>query len=543
MLTFSGVSKSFDARPALVDVTLSVAAGSRTAVVGVNGSGKTTLLRLAAGELDPDRGNVSLPTGATVAYVPQDYGIVAAATVEQYLKLRAGVLGIEHELHALEGAVAAGDEVAAAAYADALDRYAAVGGYEIDGRVQRALAALQLPAATLPRPLGELSGGQQVRVGLAGILASRFDLYLLDEPTNNLDLIALELLTDFVATADATFLLVSHDRAFLDETANSIIEIDEHSHTAEAFGVSFAEYRQTRARLLATQSARYRAYLDEVARLQGSIRTKRTSAARRTDNRPPRDGDKMQRDFLTERAATGAGKSVRALERRLQRLEAVAEPRTGWELRLSLAATSRSGDLVVEADNVVKTYGPFRLGPLALAVHWRDRLALLGHNGAGKSVLIGLLTGAVKPDSGTVRRGPGVRVGVLQQGGADLAGRGSGLATFLAAVPTTEADARTLLAKFDLGADHVLRGVYSYSPGERCRLGLAILMAKSANWLVLDEPTNHLDLEAQEELEQALTGFDGTLLMVSHDREFLERIGITRRVELADGQLLNDVPA
>ncbi|MBA3373516.1 MAG: ATP-binding cassette domain-containing protein [Actinomycetota bacterium] len=543
MLTFSGVSKSFDARPALVDVTLSVAAGSRTAVVGVNGSGKTTLLRLAAGELDPDRGNVSLPTGATVAYVPQDYGIVAAATVEQYLKLRAGVLGIEHELHALEGAVAAGDEVAAAAYADALDRYAAVGGYEIDGRVQRALAALQLPAATLPRPLGELSGGQQVRVGLAGILASRFDLYLLDEPTNNLDLIALELLTDFVATADATFLLVSHDRAFLDETANSIIEIDEHSHTAEAFGVSFAEYRQTRARLLATQSARYRAYLDEVARLQGSIRTKRTSAARRTDNRPPRDGDKMQRDFLTERAATGAGKSVRALERRLQRLEAVAEPRTGWELRLSLAATSRSGDLVVEADNVVKTYGPFRLGPLALAVHWRDRLALLGHNGAGKSVLIGLLTGAVKPDSGTVRRGPGVRVGVLQQGGADLAGRGSGLATFLAAVPTTEADARTLLAKFDLGADHVLRGVYSYSPGERCRLGLAILMAKGANWLVLDEPTNHLDLEAQEELEQALTGFDGTLLMVSHDREFLERIGITRRVELADGQLLNDVPA
>jgi len=543
MLTFSGVSKSFDARPALVDVTLSVAAGSRTAVVGVNGSGKTTLLRLAAGELDPDRGNVSLPTGATVAYVPQDYGIVAAATVEQYLKLRAGVLGIEHELHALEGAVAAGDEVAAAAYADALDRYAAVGGYEIDGRVQRALAALQLPAATLPRPLGELSGGQQVRVGLAGILASRFDLYLLDEPTNNLDLIALELLTDFVATADATFLLVSHDRAFLDETANSIIEIDEHSHTAEAFGVSFAEYRQTRARLLATQSARYRAYLDEVARLQGSIRTKRTSAARRTDNRPPRDGDKMQRDFLTERAATGAGKSVRALERRLQRLEAVAEPRTGWELRLSLAATSRSGDLVVEADNVVKTYGPFRLGPLALAVHWRDRLALLGHNGAGKSVLIGLLTGAVKPDSGTVRRGPGVRVGVLRQGGADLAGRGSGLATFLAAVPTTEADARTLLAKFDLGADHVLRGVYSYSPGERCRLGLAILMAKGANWLVLDEPTNHLDLEAQEELEQALTGFDGTLLVVSHDREFLERIGITRRVELADGQLLNDVPA
>ncbi len=262
--------------------------------------------------------------------------------------------------------------------------------------------------------------------------------------------------------------------------------------------MSFAEYRQTRARLLSAQSARYRAYLDEVARLQGSIRTKRTSAARRSDSRPARDGDKMQRNFLTERAATGAGKSVRALERRLQRLQEVAEPRNGWELRLSLAASSRSGDLVAEEDEVVKTYGSFRLAPLPLAVHWRDRLALLGHNGAGKSALLGLLTGDVQPDSGTLRRGPGVRVGVLRQGGADLAGGGCGLATFLAAVPSTEADARTLLAKFDLGADHVLRGMDSYSPGERCRLGLAILMAKGANWLVLDEPTNHLDLEAQE---------------------------------------------
>ncbi|MDQ3538116.1 MAG: ATP-binding cassette domain-containing protein [Actinomycetota bacterium] len=168
MLTFTGVSKSYDARPALVDVTLSVGVGSRTAVVGVNGSGKSTLLRLAAGELRCDRGHVSLPAGATVAYVPQDYGTVASATVEQYLKLRAGLLAVERELHASQDAMAAGDEAAAVAYTDALERYAALGGYEIDGRVQRALAALQLPAAMLSRPLGELSGGQQVRVGLAG---------------------------------------------------------------------------------------------------------------------------------------------------------------------------------------------------------------------------------------------------------------------------------------------------------------------------------------------------------------------------------------
>ncbi|MGH8885888.1 MAG: ABC-F family ATP-binding cassette domain-containing protein [Egibacteraceae bacterium] len=543
MLTFSQVSKSFEGRLVLRDVTLSVGARSRTAVVGVNGSGKSTLLRLAAGLVTPDAGSVRVAPGATVAYVPQDYLPVGDQTVETYLKQRAGVLELEQRLRRLEQALADGAPATADAYVEATDRYLALGGYELPGRVERALAALELPSSLLGRPVAELSGGQQVRVGLAGILASRFGLYLLDEPTNNLDVRALDLLAEFVARTDAAFVLVSHDRAFLDATATDIVEIDEHDHTAAAFGVTFAEYREVRERLRAAQSARYQDYLDEVARLRTAIRAQREKASRTTDRRPPRDGDKLCQNAHIENAARKAGKAMKALEQRLSQLDAPGAPRTGWALRLDLSRTSRSGDLVAELRDVGKRYGEFTLGPLSLSLYWRDRLVLQGHNGAGKSVLISLLTTAVAPDVGAVRLGNGVRVGVLRQSGTDLANGSSGLAVLQRQAPMPEAEARTLLAKFDLGPDHVHRPVATYSPGERCRLGLAVLMAQGANCLVLDEPTNHLDLEAQEELEQALIGFDGTLLVVSHDREFTERIGITRRVELADGRLVTDGPA
>jgi ATPase subunit of ABC transporter with duplicated ATPase domains len=534
VLAFSQVSKSFESRLVLRDVTFSLGARSRTAVVGVNGSGKSTLLRLAAGLIAPDAGSVHTAPGTTVAYVPQDLP-VRDHTVAMYLQQRAGVLQLEQRLRRLEQALADGVPAAADAYIEATDRYAALGGYELPGRIEQALAALRLPYSVLNRPVTQLSGGQQVRVGLAGILASRFALYLLDEPTNNLDLPALDLL--------AAFVVVSHDRAFLDATVTDIVEIDEHAHTAAAFGVTFAEYRELRERLRAARSARYQDYLDEVARLQTAIRAQRKKASRTKDRHPPRDNDKYAPHFFAEKASRNAGKAMKALEQRLARLEAPEEPRTGWELRLDLSRTSRGGDLVAKLDQVHKRYGDFTLGPLSLSLYWQDRLVLQGPNGAGKSVLISLLTGAVAPDAGAVRIGNGVHIGVLRQSGTDLADGSSGLAVFQRHVPMPEGEARTLLAKFDLGAGHVHRPVSTYSPGERCRLGLAVLMARGANCLVLDEPTNHLDLEAQEELEQALIAFDGTLLVVSHDREFVERIGSTRRVELADGHLVADEPA
>jgi ATPase subunit of ABC transporter with duplicated ATPase domains len=274
-----------------------------------------------------------------------------------------------------------------------------------------------------------------------------------------------------------------------------------------------------------------------VRRLEAAARAQRERAATRRDTRPPRDNDRFAPHFFAQRATQQAGRKAKELERRIARVETVEEPRIPWALRLDLGRRSRSGDLVAELRDVEKTYGAFRLGPVSLTLTWQERLAVHGPNGAGKTVLLSLLTGAVAPDAGTVRVGAGVEFGVLRQSGADLVDDRTGLEVFRDHVGADQASARTLLAKFDLGADDVLRPVAGYSPGERCRLGLAMLMARGANCLVLDEPTNHLDIEAQEQLEQALATFDGTLVVVSHDREFLSRIALTRHVELEAGQV------
>jgi ATPase subunit of ABC transporter with duplicated ATPase domains len=543
VLSVSRLTVAFDGRPVLSDVTCTVETGSRTALVGPNGVGKTTLLRVAAGLEVPDAGTVAVAPGASVAYVPQDYALVGAGTADAYLRERLGLAGVERELAAAEARLAGGLQADAVAYAELVERYAALGGYEADARIERALRDVGLPPSVRERPVGSLSGGQQVRLGLAGILASRHDLYLLDEPTNNLDLEGLDMLERFLAGTDATVLVVSHDRAFLEAVATDVVEIDEHDRSVTSYGVSFAEYQTLRTQALAARSARYQAYVAEVDRLTAAARTQRTAAARVRDRRPARDNDKVARHFLTQRQSRQAGRVLAALEQRLARLESVEAPRTGWELRLSLAAATRGGDRVLDAEGVTKRYGEFRLGPVDLAVRRGERVALQGHNGAGKSVLLSLLVGDVAPDAGTVRLGAGVTVGVLRQGGPQAASPDRVLDVFRRATGMPEDEARTLLAKFDLGAAHVLRPAASCSPGERCRLGLAVLMARGANLLVLDEPTNHLDLEAAEELEQALHGYQGTLLVVSHDRAFLDRVGIDRRVTLADGRLLADVPA
>ena len=542
MLHLSGVTKAFEGRPVLVDVDVSVSAGARVAVVGPNGSGKSTLLRIAAGLLEPDRGSVRTAPGALVGYLPQDYADAGDTTVVDYLKDRAGVLALERRLRQLERALADGDEAAAAPYGDALDRYAALGGYEIDAGIDAALDRVGLAPAVRERRLATMSGGQQVRVGLAGILASRYTVLLLDEPTNNLDLPALALLEEIVAGRDAAFVLVSHDRAFLDAVASDVVVLDEHDHGATTYGVGFAEFRRLRARDREAAAARHREYEQEVARLS-SVAATQAAAARRDRHRgPARDGDKFARHFFAQRKADQAARGARRARARLERLEHVEAPREGWDLRLSLDSASRGGDLVVAAESLQARRGEFQLGPLSLSVGHGERVLLDGRNGAGKSLLLRLLTGAEDPDAGAARRGPSVRLGLLAQGGSDLAGAASGLEVFRAALGWPEAASRTLLAKFDLGADHVLRPVESWSPGERCRLGLAILMARGANCLVLDEPTNHLDFEAAEELERALGTFAGTLIVVSHDRAFRAAIAPTRRLELTAGRLTADEP-
>jgi ATPase subunit of ABC transporter with duplicated ATPase domains len=423
------------------------------------------------------------------------------------------------------------------AYDAALAGLLALGGDDHDVRVPKVLADLGLPAGVDVRPVAQLSGGQQVKVNLAAVLLSRFDVLLLDEPTNNLDFDGLERLGRFLDSADAGVVLVSHDRAFLADHTTRIAEIDFQSHRLDEFGGGFTAYMEERRLRREQAYARFESAQEERTRLEASARQRKEwSVSRRGQKKT--DNDKLLTGRQKERSESAAA-GAKALEGRVARLAGIEKPWEGWELRMSLRTQTRSGEVVATLGGASVERGTFRLGPVDLELRWRDRVALTGPNGAGKSTLVDMMTGRLPATRGVARLGSGVVVGILRQDRASVGDNpipgASLLDAVMAATGQKAQEARSLLAKFDLGPEPAARAEQALSPGERSRAALAVLMARGTNFLVLDEPTNHLDLEAIEALERALDDFDGTLLVVSHDRRLLEALHLTRRFDVTGG--------
>ncbi len=536
------VSKSRGAAPVLTDVDLTVGPEQRTGVVGPNGVGKTTLLRILAGLKPPDTGRVVLtPPSATVAYLAQEAEAARPETLLEHLTRRSGAAAAAQELEASARALGTGRPGAEERYSAALERYLALGGPDVETRAGGVLDDLGLPARLLEQPMVALSGGQRARAALAALLLSRHDVLLLDEPTNDLDFDGLERLERFLGARHGGLVVVSHDRAFLERIVTAVLDIDERSHRATLFGGGLTGYLETKATVRRHAEDAYQGYVAERDRLRRRARIQRqwavTGVAR--ERRAPSDGDKGQRDFRINRSEKQAAK-VRITERALQRLAPVEKPFEPWELHLELAAAHRSGDVVIRLAGALVQRGSWHLGPVDLEVRWADRLAIVGPNGSGKSTLLAALLGRVPLAAGGRWIGPSVVVGELgQERRRFSAGDSSLLDAFLSAAGPTlpVSEARSLLAKFSLGATDVLRGPSSLSPGERTRAELALLAARGTNCLVLDEPTNHLDLPAIEQLEQALQRWPGTLLLVTHDRRLLESVEVTARLELDDGHV------
>jgi ATPase subunit of ABC transporter with duplicated ATPase domains len=389
-----------------------------------------------------------------------------------------------------------------------------------------------------------LSGGEAARAQLAAVLLSRYDVLLLDEPTNDLDFAALDRLERFVAERQAPTLLVSHDRAFLEHTITGVVELDEHTRRATRYEGGWQAYLDERATARRHAEEAWDQYETSRGELVDRARRQRqwSVQGRARAARDPKDNDKFVRNWAMETSENLAGK-VRRSEKALARLEAEApdKPLTGWELRFEIAETERSGRVVAALEGAVVERGAFRLGPVDLEVEWADRVAIVGPNGAGKSTLLDALLGRVELVAGRQRLGSGVVVGEVDQARARFDGDDPLLDVFQAATGIDSmAEARTLLAKFGLGADHVLRPAGTLSPGERTRAGLALLQGRGVNCLVLDEPTNHLDLAALEQVEEALATFTGTVLLVSHDRRLLEAVTTTRRLLVDDGRVTED---
>ncbi|HWJ07850.1 MAG TPA: ABC-F family ATP-binding cassette domain-containing protein [Nocardioides sp.] len=509
-------------------------------LVGPNGAGKSTLLRTLAGELAPEEGTVTIaPASATIGYLPQETERRTGETVRGFLARRTGVAAAQAAFDHATRQLEAGEPGADDAYAEALDRWLALGAADLDERTDAVVADVGL-AVDLDQPMTSLSGGQAARAGLASLLLSRYDAFLLDEPTNDLDLDGLERLERFVAGLGVGVVIVSHDREFLARTVNRIVELDLHQRTINVYGGGYESWLQERE--IARRHAReaYEEYAGTVAQLQARATTQRSWAAqgvrnaRRSIDKEP---DKSVRRFRAESSEKQASK-VRQSERALERLEEVEEPRKEWELRLEIATAPRSGAVTAALREAVVRRGDFTLGPVNIEIGWAEKVAITGANGAGKSTLLAALLGRLDLTSGTSFLGPGVVVGEVDQARRLFEGETSLVDAFQAQVPDLAPEpVRTLLAKFGLKTDHVVRPASTLSPGERTRAALALLQARGVNLLVLDEPTNHLDLPAIEQLETALADYPGTLLLVTHDRRMLEAVATTRELVVADGRV------
>jgi len=503
-------------------------------LVGANGAGKSTLLRLLAGVDVPASGRVALsPPDATVGLLPQEPDRRPGETVAQFLGRRTGVTAAEAVMDAAAAALA---DTSVDDYTPALERWLVLGGADLPERAEYVVADLGL-GVDLSADMTSLSGGQAARAGLASLLLSRYDVLLLDEPTNDLDLDGLDRLERFVAELQTPTVLVSHDREFLARTITRVVELDLTQQQVGMYAGGYAAYLHERD--VARQHARqaYADFAETKSDLEARARMQRgwMKAGVGKSKSAANDPDKLTRRFRQDASEKQAAKA-RQTQRRIERLDVVAEPRKEWQLHLEIAVAPRGATVVAALDDAVLTRGAFTLGPVSAQVNVGDRLVIAGANGSGKSTLLALLVGRLQPTSGRAVLGSGVEVGEVDQARALFRGAQPLARVFGASVPDwPDADVRTLLAKLGLRGAHVGRAAASLSPGERTRAALALLVARGVNLLVLDEPTNHLDLPAIEQLEHAVDGYAGTLLLVTHDRRMLEQVRATRHWAVDNG--------
>jgi ATP-binding cassette subfamily F protein 3 len=513
VLTASNLAKSYGAQDVFEGVSFEIPQGAKIALVGPNGSGKTTLLHLIAGLETPTAGTLHRAKGLRVAYLPQQADFSADGTLREAMEKVFAHLQVQAaELRRLEAGMAdpATREQALERYDRILQAFELAGGYTYERHIDQVLSGLGFDEESdFDRPVAQLSGGQKTRALLARLLLEGPDLLLLDEPTNHLDLAGIEWLEGYLNAWEGAVVVVAHDRAFLDAVVERVWEMA--WGRLEQYRGNYSAYVVQKAELMARRQTGYERQQQFIARTEDFIR--RNISGQRT------------------REAQGRRK-------RLERVERIERPREYQALSLDLGEVARSGDLVVGLYDLAVGYRP---APPLFAVEEVElrrgqRVALLGPNGSGKTTLVRTILGHIPPLSGRARIGASVQLGHFAQGHADLDLEKSALDTILDTCEMRISQARDLLGRYRFSGDDVFKRVGDLSGGEQARVALAVLALQGANVLILDEPTNHLDIPSQEVLQEVLSGFGGTLLLVTHDRYLIRQLA-THVWVIEDGRL------
>ena len=500
---FADASFAYPGNEILDGASMLVRPGDRLALLGPNGAGKSTALRLLAGDLQPDAGDVRILGRASVAYLRQSQELSGGGTLlDALLEPFADLQRLHDELTALEPKLAAGVAADLARYGDLQERYQRGGGYELEARVKRLTHDVGFSDSDLSRTVDTLSGGERGRLELAKVLVRQPDLLLLDEPTNHLDLAAIERLEAFLSEYPGAFVLVSHDRAFIRAVCREIVELDNGKLVRYPFG--YDKYVVERDARLERALAEYERQKEHVEKTE---------------------------DFIRKNLAGQKTKQAQSRRKMLEKLERLERPDDQWQHAGKIALSFQTGgDLgskeTIRAPNLTVGYpGATILRDVTVNIYRGDKVGIVGPNGSGKSTLLKTLIGELPPLAGRVETGTGVRIGYFDQKLGTL----SEELSLVDEIRSVRADlspevVRQYLAKFRFFGDDPFRTVRGLSGGERSRLAMAKIMLFPRNVLVLDEPTNHLDIPARETLEDALENYEGTLIVISHDRYFLDRV-------------------
>lgn len=507
------LTKSFGMHTVFAEVSFELRRGEKVGLIGANGCGKTTLLRCILGREAADSGAVTLPPGETVGWVEQDGGFGDGTLYEELLAGFRDVLAYQADMSRLEKAIALEKEEQALAdlmkaYASAMEKFEHGGGYGYEAAIRRVASGLGFSADDLERPVADFSGGQKTRIGLARALVRQPDFLFLDEPTNHLDIAMVEWLEEFLREYGGGVLVISHDRYFLDQVAERILELENGAVTA---------YRGNYTRYLAQKEERMASHLEAYEKQQEYIA--KTEA------------------YIDRFRAGIKSRQARGRQSQLDRLERLAAPTARSQFTLELPMLADSAERVAELDAVTAAYGAKVIfANLSLLLRKGEGVALVGPNGAGKTTLLKLLTGELTPVKGTVKLGNRVRLGYFAQEHEGLNPASRMMDELMNEFGFGEEQARGYLGAMLFRGDDVFKRIGDLSGGEKARLALLKLMLTGANFLLLDEPTNHLDIPGKEAVEEALGEYPGTFLTVSHDRYFLDKVA-DHVMELADGRL------